>query len=108
MHAQNLFTPANIRPAHDDSAIEAPRTQQCRVEHIRTVGRSHQDHAFVRLEAVHLDQQLIQSLLALVVTAAKACAAVASDCVNFVDEDDAWSVLLALLEEVAYAACAHT
>src|SRR5205807_409243 len=60
----------------------------------------------VRFEAVHLDEQLIQRLLALVVSAAEAGAAMASDGVNLVDEDDAGGVLLALLEQVAHARCA--
>src|SRR4051812_47725544 len=107
MHAQDLFASTNIRPAYDDSAIEASRSQQRRVEHIRTVGCSDQDHAFVRFESVHLDQQLVQRLLALIVSAAEACAAVASNSIDLVDEDEAGRVLLALLEEVAHAACAH-
>ena len=59
---------------------------------------------FVRLEAVHLDEQLVQRLLALVVPAAEARAAVAADGVDFVDEHDAGCVLLALLEQIADAA----
>jgi hypothetical protein len=35
-----------------------------------SVGRN-QDHAFIRLEAVHLDQQLVERLLALVIAAAE-------------------------------------
>ena len=57
----------------------------------------------VRLEAVHLDQQLVQRLLALVVAAAEARAALAADRVDFVDEHDAGRVLLRLLEHVAHA-----
>ena len=60
------------------------------------------------LEAVHLDEQLVQRLLALVVAAAEAGAAMAADGVNLVDEDDAGRVLLALLEQVAHAADAPT
>ena len=45
-------------------------------------------------------------MLALVVTSAEACAAMAADCVNFVDEDDAGCVLLALFEEISHAASA--
>ncbi len=55
-------------------------------------------------EAVHLDEKLVEGLLALVVSAAEACAAVTADGVDLVDEDDAGGVLLALLEEVADAA----
>ena len=57
----------------------------------------------VGLEAVHLDQHLVQRLLALVVAAAEAGAALAADRVDFVDEDDAGRVLLRLLEHVAHA-----
>src|SRR3989441_1110779 len=87
-----------------DSPIEAARPQQRRVEHVGTVGRGDEDHALVGLEAVHLDEQLVEGLLALVVAAAQARAAVPADGVDLVDEDDAGSVLLALLEEVAHAA----
>ena len=56
------------------------------------------------VEAVHLDQQLVQRLLALVVAAAQAGAAVAADGVDLVHEDDARGVRLGLLEQVAHAA----
>ena len=80
-----------------------PGPQQRRIEHVGTVGRGDEDDAFVRLEAVHLDEQLVQRLLALVVAAAEAGAAMAADRVDLVDEDDAGRVLLALLEQVADA-----
>ena len=80
-----------------------PGPQQRRVEHVGPVGRGDQDDAFVGLEAVHLDQQLVERLLALVVAAAEAGAAMAADRVDLVDEDDAGRVLLGLLEHVAHA-----
>src|SRR6266513_4827644 len=58
----------------------------------------------LRLEAVHLDQQLVQRLLALVIAAAETGAAMAADRVDFVDEDDAGRILLGLFEHVADAA----
>ena len=67
------------------------------------VGGGDQDDALVGLEAVHLDEHLVQRLLALVVAAAQAGAAMPADRVDFVDEDDAGRVLLALLEHVAHA-----
>ena len=54
------------------------------------------------LEAVHLDQQLVERLLALVVAAAEAGTTMPADGVDLVDEDDAGGVLLALLEQVAH------
>src|SRR4030095_6210843 len=63
--------------------------------------------ALVGLEAVHLDQELVEGLLSLVVAAAEAGPAVAADGVDLVHEDDAWRVLLPLLEQVAHARGAH-
>ena len=56
------------------------------------------------VEAVHLDEELVERLLALVVAAAHAGAAVATDGVDLVDEDDRRRVVLGLLEQVADAA----
>ena len=81
-----------------------PWAQQRRVEDVRAVGGGDQDDVVGHREAVHLDQQLVEGLLALVVTAAHAGAAVAADGVDLVHEDDAGGVLLGLLEEVADAA----
>jgi hypothetical protein len=104
VHAQDLLAADHVRVGHHDLTVEAARTQQGGVEHVGPVGRGDEDDAFVGLEAVHLDQQLVEGLLALVVAAAEARAAMAADGVDFVDEDDAGRVLLGLLEHVAHAA----
>src|SRR5581483_288637 len=66
-------------------------------------GRGYEDNSLVGLETVHLDQQLIEGLLALVVAASETGAAMAPDRVDLIDEDDAGGVLLALHEQVAHA-----
>ena len=103
VHEQDLLAAADVGQRHDDLAVEAARAHQRRVEHVGPVGRGDDDDAGVALEAVHLDQQLVQRLLALVVAAAEARAALAADRVDFVDEHDARRVLLRLLEHVAHA-----
>ena len=101
---EDLLAALDIGTSDDHAAIETAGPQQRGIEHVGTVGRGHQDDAFVRFKAVHFDQQLIQGLFALVVSAAQAGAAMAADGVDFVDEDDAGRVLLALLEQIADAA----
>src|SRR5262249_17436491 len=59
----------------------------------------------IRLEAVHLDEQLIEGLLALVIAAAEARAAMPAHRVDFVDKDNAGCILLTLLEHISDAAC---
>ena len=86
-----------------DLPVEAARPQQRRVEDVGTVGGGDEDDPAADVEAVHLDEQLVQGLLALVVAAAHAGAAVPADGVDLVDEDDRRGVLLGLLEEVTDA-----
>ena len=107
VHLEDLASALAVRAVDDDLAIEAAGAQERGVEDVGTVGGGDQDDVVLHLEAVHLDEQLVQGLLALVVTAAQAGAAMASDGVDLVHEDDAGSVLLGLLEQVAHAAGAN-
>ena len=101
---EDLLAALAVGAVDDDLAVEAAGPQQRRVEDVGAVGGGDQDDVVLHLEAVHLDQQLVQRLLALVVAAAHAGAAVAADGVDLVHEDDAGRVLLRLLEQVADAA----
>ncbi len=100
---ENLFATADVGQVDAHFAVETARAQQRGIEHVLAVGRGDDDDAFLRLDAVHLDEQRIERLLAFVVAAAHAGAAAAAHGVDFVDEDQAGRVLLALLEHVAHA-----
>jgi hypothetical protein len=81
-------------------------TQERGVQHFGPVGGGEDDHRRVGLEAVHLREDLVQRLLALVVGAraeARPAGARAADRVELVDEDDRGRGLLGLLEQVAHA-----
>jgi hypothetical protein len=71
-----------------DGPVEAPGSQQRRVEDLGSVGRGHDDHGGAGLEAVHVREQLVERLLSLVVGAEPTRAASSSDGVDLVDEDD--------------------
>ena len=62
----------------EDLTVEAARAQQRRVELLEQVGRRHDDDAARGREAVHLDQQLVERLLALGVVVGAAAAPTAS------------------------------
>jgi hypothetical protein len=87
--------PFAVGAVDDDLPVEAAGAQQRRVEDVGPVGGGDQDDAVLHVEAVHLDEQLVERLLALVVAAAEAGAAVAADGVDLVDEDDARRACLA-------------
>src|SRR5205085_9720958 len=103
VHLEDALATLHVGPRHHDPAIEAARAEQRWLENVGSVRRGNEDHALVGLEAVHLDEELAERLPPLVVTAAEARAAVTSDGVDLVDEDDARRVLLALFEPVAHA-----
>ena len=104
VHFQNLLAADHVRIGHHHLAVETAGAKQRRVEHVGAVGGGDQNDAFIGFEAIHLDEQLVQRLLAFVVAAAEASATVAADGVDLIDEDDARRVLLGLLEHVADAA----
>src|SRR5690606_21892987 len=84
-------------------AVEAAGPQQRGIEHVRAVGGGDDDDTLVALEAVHLDQQLVEGLLALIVPTAEPGTAMPTHRIDLVDEDDARGMLLGLLEHGADA-----
>src|SRR5690606_29296099 len=104
VHLEDALAADDVGIRHHDLPIEPARAQQRRIQYVRTVGGGNEDDALIGLETVHLDQQLVQRLLALVIAAAEAGATMATNGVDLVDEDDAGGVLLGLLEHVADAA----
>ena len=107
MHPQNLLASLDVRAVNRYLAVKATRTQQRRVKDVGTVGCRNQDDGGVVLKAIHLDKHLVERLLALVVASAYARAALTTNRVNLVDEDDGRGSLFGLLEQVAHAAGTH-
>ena len=87
-----------------DVAIEAAGAQQGRIEDVGAVGGGQHDHGFGLAEAIHLAEDLIERLFALVVAPAEAGAADAADGVDFVDEQNAGVSFLSGFEHIADAA----
>ncbi len=103
MNLEDLLPTLPVGPVDDDLPVEAAGAQQGGVEDVGAVRGRDQDDVVLQLEPVHLDEELVEGLLALVVAAAHARAAVTTDGVDLVDEDDAGARLLGLLEQVAHA-----
>ena len=103
MDLQNVAASVHVGAVDDDLAVEASGTQKRRVEYVGAVRRGDEDYARASFKAVHLDEQLVQRLLAFVVSAAEAGSAVASHRVYFVYEYYAGLIFARLLEEVADA-----
>src|SRR5262249_58446754 len=86
MYVEDRPPATNIRPIQHHLAIETARAQQRRVEHVWSVGGSHNNDVRMRIEAIHLYQHLVEGLLALVVRTAQASTALAADGVYLVHQ----------------------
>src|SRR5690606_29835443 len=103
MHFQYLLTAADIGKSNHNLTVKTARPQQRRIEHVGAVGGGDDDDAIVGFKPVHFDQQLVQCLLALIVATTEASATMTSHGIDLVDEDDAWRLLLRLVEHIANA-----
>src|SRR5438876_10295820 len=93
---------------HVRGVVGAARLVQRRIERVGPVGGREHDDSFARVEAVHLGQDMVQRLLALVVAPNRRPApAGPAEGVQLVDEDGRRRGLGGLLEEVAHARRAH-
>ena len=70
VHAEDFFAALHIGIGHLHLTVKAARTQQGRVQHVGAVGCRNDDDALIGLKAVHFNQQLVERLLALIMTAA--------------------------------------
>ena len=100
MDLQDRLSASDVRQADIDLAVKTSGTEQRVIQDIRTVGRRHDDHALVVAEAVHFDQQLVQSLLALIMSAAETASSLAADRVDLIDKDDRGCGFLCLFKQV--------
>ena len=105
---QDLLTALDIGQAHIDLTVKAAGTEQSLIQNISTVGSGHDDDAIVGLKAIHLHQQLVQGLLALVVAAAEAGTTLTAHRIDLINKDDAGHGLLGLVKQVAHTGSTDT
>ena len=105
---ENLLSLIEVRQVNMNLPIETSGTQQGGVEHIGTVGGSHDDDTAVGAESIHFGKQCVERVLPLIVAAHGGILRPGSShSVNLIDEDDTRSFLLCLTEQVPDAAGAH-
>ncbi len=102
MNFDYFFSAFDIRYAYDDLPVESARSQKSRIQYVRSVSCSQDYYSGILSETIHLYQQLIQCLLPFIIAAAEACASLTSNSIDLVYEDDTWSTLLGLIEQISY------
>ena len=95
MDLEDGGAPGHVGGLDADLPVEAAGAQKGRVQDVGAVGGGDEDDVGVGIEAVHLDEELVEGLLALVVPTTGARAAVTADGIDLVDEDDGGAFSLA-------------
>jgi len=90
-----------------DLPIKAARAQQGRVKDVRPIGGGDDDDVVALFEAVDFGQELVEGLLAFVVAAAETDAAMASNRIEFINENDRRGAVFGGAKEVTDAGGAH-
>ena len=108
MDFEYLFSSCDVRDADDDLPVETARSEERRIQYIRTVCRRQNDDAGILRESIHLYEELVQRLFSFIMAAAQACASLTSDRVDLIDKNDTRRVLLSLIEQVSDSGCADT
>src|ERR1043165_7177557 len=107
MDFQNLEASLYIPARHRDMPVQATGARQGRIEHIYAIGRAEHHDSLCACEAIHFHKQLIQGLIGFHIAAAAAGVALASRCVDLVNEDNTGSLRPRLLEQRAYTTCTY-
>src|SRR6266480_5271550 len=102
MHFEDSKTPTNIRLIKHDLAIKTPGTHERRVKHIRTVCGRDDHNVGLLIKAIHLNQQLVERLLAFVVAPGARIVSLAAYRVYLVDKEDARHMFFGLFEKVTH------
>src|SRR5215204_3659874 len=97
MNVENCASSGYIRAIENDLTVETSRSQQRRIEHVRPVRRRDDDDVRTTVESVHLNEDLVQRLLAFIVASTQTCSTLATDSVNLIDKNDTGRALLGLL-----------
>jgi hypothetical protein len=108
VYAENRFSTIFLRSLDHHLTIESPRSHKSGIENIGSIRSSEDDHGLIAFKSVHFRQDLIQCLLSLVMPSTETRSAGPADGIDFVNEDDARSTLLSLIEKFPDSGCPDT
>ena len=108
VNLEDLPSPGLVGERHLNLTVKASGPQQGLVQDFGAIGRGHDHHPYVGLKAVHLRQQLVECLFALVVGPDRALRRPGlANGVHLVDKDNAGSYGCRLFEQIADPSRAH-
>ena len=104
VYAEDLLAFVEVGQLYMDLAIETASAEERLVKDIGAVGSGQDNDATVGAETIHLGQQLVERVLALVVAVhARVTSAGTTHGVYLINKDDTRCFLFSLAEKIAYA-----
>src|SRR3989344_1708634 len=102
MNLENRLALFDVWKIQNDSPVKPARAQERGVENVGTIGRRYDNALFSPLKTVHLNENLVERLLALVMPAAKTGAAMAPDRIDLVDKNNRRSGFLCRAKQITH------
>ena len=103
MNTEDTSTSLEVGKINGNLPIETSRSQQGLIQNIHPVGSSNGNYARISIKSIHLHQNLVNSLLPLVISSSKSSTTLTSHGINLIDKDDAGGILFGLREYVTDA-----
>mmetsp|Transcript_254 Transcript_254/g.544 ORF Transcript_254/g.544 Transcript_254/m.544 type:complete len:310 (-) Transcript_254:755-1684(-) len=98
--AKDALTALEVGKVNSDLAVETARTEEGLIKDVNAVRGGNGNDAGVAVESIHLDKDLVDGLLTLVVTTGETGTTLTTDGINLINENDAGGVLLRLTEDI--------
>src|SRR4029077_8246379 len=108
MNSQNFLASFDVRKVYGDLPIKTSRPKQRRIEDIGPVCRCDNDNPFLCVKSVHLNEQSVQRLLALIVPATESMTTVPSKGIDLINKNNAGCGFFSQLKHVTHDCGANT
>mmetsp|Transcript_11256 Transcript_11256/g.23560 ORF Transcript_11256/g.23560 Transcript_11256/m.23560 type:complete len:202 (-) Transcript_11256:1072-1677(-) len=108
MHSKDSLSALEIRQINSNLPVKPSWPQQCIVQNVHPVSSCNGDNTWIAIKTIHLNQDLVDGLLPLIIPSSKACATLTPNCINLINENDARCILLRLGENIPHTGSSHT
>ena len=108
MNLQNCLTIFALWKRNSYTSVKSSRSKQSRIQNIRAVGCCQNNNIGLAIKAIHFHQNLVQSLLAFIMTATHTRATLTTHGINLINKDNAWSIFLSLRKQISHSTSTNT
>ena len=108
MYGKNLKSSLYIRTSYENLSVKSSRTQDCWIQNIYPVRRSHDNDALIDSESVHLHKELVQCLLSFVMSASHTGSSASCNSVNLIDKNNTRCMFLGIFKQISYPGCSDS